>query len=170
MRHPGSEGLSLAATSPEATAAIAEALGKIARAGDFIALDGELGAGKTFFTAAFAEALGVVPGEVDSPSYVLLNEYRGRLPVFHFDAYRLESSAPEGDGGDAIREQLEEIGFFDERLDEGVTLLEWASRVGTCLPAHALRLRIEILAEGQRRVIVHEPDERTRAALADFAD
>jgi tRNA threonylcarbamoyladenosine biosynthesis protein TsaE len=106
-------------------------------------MDGPLGAGKTLFTAALCEALGVAPGEVDSPSFVLLNEYAGApFPLFHFDAYRLE--------GD--EEELADAGFFDERLSEGVCLVEWAERLAAYLPSGALRLRFEITGEFTRRL------------------
>lgn len=132
----------LAVDSPAGTARIAGDIAALARPGDLIALDGTLGAGKTFFTAAFCEALGVAAGEVDSPSFVLLNEYPGApFPLFHFDAYRLE-------GGE---EELADAGFFDERLAEGVCLVEWAQRLDAYLPAAALRLRIEITGETTRR-------------------
>ncbi|MCP4547862.1 MAG: tRNA (adenosine(37)-N6)-threonylcarbamoyltransferase complex ATPase subunit type 1 TsaE [bacterium] len=160
MRHSGSKALTLTVRGPEETEAVAAALGAVARAGDYLALEGDLGAGKTLFTSAFAAALGVDPVEVDSPSYVLLNEYAGRLPIYHFDAYRLEGNS----------EELSELGFFDERLDEGIVLVEWANRVERFLPAHALRVRIEISGEEQRRLHVNEPDERVRAALARFRE
>lgn len=106
-------------------------------------MDGPLGAGKTFFTAALCEALGVAAGEVDSPSFVLLNEYPGApFPLFHFDAYRLE--------GDP--EELADAGFLDERLGEGVSIIEWAERLNAYLPRAALHLRFEITGETGRRL------------------
>lgn len=141
--------------SPEETADLAAALGLAARAGDFIALFGELGAGKTVFAKGFCAAMGVDPAGVDSPTFVLMNRYEGRLPVFHFDAYRLEGE----------REELQELGFFDEELDEGVVLLEWAGRVGDLLPARALRVRIDWMDETRRRITVEEPSTRAAEAL-----
>jgi tRNA threonylcarbamoyladenosine biosynthesis protein TsaE len=156
MRDPGSPALSLDSGAPDETRAVAAALAKAARAGDWIALDGELGAGKTLFTAAFCEALGVPPGEVDSPSFVLLNEYAGRLPLFHFDAYRLRGEQAE----------LSEIGFFDERLAAGIVLVEWAERVAAYLPPEALHVRLAITGPDSRRIEIAEPGPRVRAALA----
>ncbi len=138
--------MTLAANSPDETARIAASLAALAEPGDLIALDGTLGAGKTLFTAAFCLALGVSEGEVDSPSFVLLNEYGGApFPLFHFDAYRLE-------GGPENADELADAGFFDERLGEGVCLVEWAERLDAFLPATALRLRIEITGETSRRL------------------
>ncbi len=106
-------------------------------------MDGPLGAGKTFFTTALCEALGVAPGEVDSPSFVLLNEYAGApFPLFHFDAYRLEGE----------QDELADAGFLDERLNDGVCIIEWAERLGDYLPIGALHLRIEIDGEFTRRL------------------
>lgn len=135
----------LRANSPAATAAIATALAAGAQAGDCLALDGPLGAGKTLFVAGYCAALGVPAGAVDSPSFVLLNEYAGaRLPLYHFDAYRLA-------GGEA---ELIEAGFFDERLSNGVCMVEWAERLGAFLPAGALRIAIAPLGETARRLVL----------------
>jgi tRNA threonylcarbamoyladenosine biosynthesis protein TsaE len=135
----------LRADSPAATAAIAAALAAGAQAGDCLALDGPLGAGKTLFVAGYCAALGVPAGAVDSPSFVLLNEYAGaRLPLYHFDAYRLA-------GGEA---ELIEAGFFDERLSNGVCMVEWAERLGAFLPAGALRIAIAPLGETARRLVL----------------
>jgi tRNA threonylcarbamoyladenosine biosynthesis protein TsaE len=155
VRDPGSPCLIRLSSSPQETAALAEAMGRVAQAGDFLALDGGLGAGKTLFVAGFCAALGVPPTEVDSPSFVLLNEYQGRVPVFHFDAYRLEGDARE----------LAEAGFLDERLSEGVVLVEWAERLTPFLPPGALRIRLEILGPSDRRIVIEEPSLRVREAL-----
>jgi len=160
LRRPGSEDLSLETASPQETADLAAALGSVAQAGDFIALSGELGAGKTVFVKGFCAGMGVDPDEVDSPTFVLLNQYEGRLPVYHFDAYRLV-------GG---REELEELGFFDGSLDEGVVLMEWAERLETFLPRRALRLQIELLDALRRRIHLMEPSERVVGALHFLAD
>ncbi len=157
MRHPGSQDLIFITEEPEATADLAAALGLIALPGDFVALFGDLGAGKTVFAKGFCAALGVDPGIVDSPTFVILNEYEGRVPVFHFDAYRLKGE----------REELTELGFFDEQLEDGVALMEWAGRVGEYLPALALRVRIEWMEGTRRRIVVEEPSDRVRTALED---
>ncbi len=155
MRDSASPPLILQSRSTDDTERIAAALGGVAEAGDCLALSGPLGAGKTFFVAAFCEALGVPREQVDSPSFVLLNEYAGRLPVYHFDAYRL-------DGGE---EELAEAGFFDERLVGGVCLVEWAERLEPFLPAGVLRIAIAITGESARCIEIAEPPERVRGAL-----
>jgi tRNA threonylcarbamoyladenosine biosynthesis protein TsaE len=120
--------------SPEATQALAAALARVARPGDLVALQGELGAGKTQFAKGFGRGLGVT-ATINSPSYVLMAEYDGRLPLFHLDLYRLD------DGTDALSG-----GLLDERQAAGVTLVEWAERLGPALPGD--RLEVEFSGSG----------------------
>ena len=110
---------------------LGRALARVAAADTVIGLVGPLGAGKTRFARGFAEALGVDPAEVTSPTYTLIHEYEGRLPVFHFDAYRL--------GGEAV---FEALGVCDYWEAGGVCLVEWADRVAGALPATAWRLEL----------------------------
>jgi tRNA threonylcarbamoyladenosine biosynthesis protein TsaE len=156
LRDPRSEGLSLVSASPAETTAIAAACGRLAEAGDVVALDGDLGAGKTWFVAGFCAALGVPAGEVDSPSFVLVNEYAGRLPVLHLDAYRLE--------GDP--EELLEAGFLDERQNNSVCIIEWGDRLGPLLPPTALRIRLSVTGETTRALAVSGASAALREALA----
>lgn len=142
--------------SPEATQALAAALARVARAGDLVALRGELGAGKTQFAKGFGTGLGVT-ATVNSPSYVLMAEYEGRLPLFHLDLYRLD------DASDALSG-----GLLDERQAAGVTLVEWAERLGPALPAD--RLEVEFSGSGDEprtiRLTATEPGlERYLAAI-----
>jgi tRNA threonylcarbamoyladenosine biosynthesis protein TsaE len=117
--------------SSEATRALAASLASAAQAGDLIALRGELGAGKTQFAKGFGAGLGVT-ATINSPSYVLMSEYAGRLPLFHLDLYRLDDAADALAGG-----------LLDERQATGVTLVEWAERFGPILPAGRLDVAIE---------------------------
>ena len=151
--------MKLISGNPDETRAIARALGPLALAGDWLALDGELGAGKTLFVASFCEALGVPPGTTDSPSFVLLNEYSGRLPVFHFDAFRLAGE----------EDELVEAGFFDERLEDGVVVLEWASRIASFLPTAALRIEIVITGPESRELTLVGPGPRVRRAMSPWS-
>jgi tRNA threonylcarbamoyladenosine biosynthesis protein TsaE len=108
----------LTTRSADETRALAAALAGVARAGDRIALVGPLGAGKTQFAKGFAAGLGVAE-VVNSPSFTLMAEYAGRLPLFHQDLYRLAGAAEAREGG-----------LLDERQDAGVTITEWADRLG----------------------------------------
>jgi len=113
-------------------------------AGTVVALVGTLGAGKTRLVQGVAEALGVLRKAVTSPTFVLVNEYLGgRLPVYHFDTYRLRDE-----------DEFLELGpeeYFD---GEGLTFVEWADRVIDCLPVDYLRVEIEVLGETQREFVV----------------
>ena len=113
-----STALNIATDSPASTRALAAALGRVAAAGDRVNLRGDLGAGKTEFTKGFAVGLGV-DSVVNSPSFTLMAEYRGRLPLFHLDLYRLEGP-----------EDVLAAGLLDERQAAGVTVIEWAERLG----------------------------------------
>jgi len=124
-----------------ATRALGCELARAAQAGDVIALVGDLGAGKTQFAKGFGTGLGVTD-TINSPSYVLMAEYLGRLPLFHIDLYRLD------DARDAIAG-----GLLDERQADGVTLIEWAERLRAALP-HA-RLDVEIDGSGDEPRTIH---------------
>ena len=119
--------MEMVSESPEATWSVGEFVGKRLKAGMVLCLTGDLGAGKTLFTKGVAAGLGVKE-DVTSPSFTLMNLYDGRLPVAHFDLYRLD------DGGD-----LDEIGFY-EYADEpvGVAIIEWADKFPEALPPHHL--------------------------------
>ena len=135
--------------SPEETAAFAERLGAAAEAGTVLCLVGDLGAGKTLFTQGFARGLGVT-GEVTSPTFALMNQYNERLPVTHFDLYRLERE-----------EELDDIGFYEYAEDgRGVVLIEWADKFPDALPEPHIRLEIARgEAENERRLAFFTTEE-----------
>lgn len=112
--------------------------------GDVIALYGELGAGKTTFTKSLCSALGF-DGEVTSPTFTLVNEYMARLPIFHFDMYRLKSPS------EAIDSGLDEI----LRAGEGVCIVEWPENLGSLLPKSRV-IRIEKLGDNARKFVTEE--------------
>ncbi len=133
-------------------AAAMERLGRslagIAEPGDLLCLYGDLGAGKTVLARGVGLGLGVVE-TVISPSFILMAEYEGRLPLFHLDLYRLGDAADVVDGG-----------LLDERQSSGVTVVEWAERLGTALPPSRLDVRIDDVADGSRRVELIPSDAR----------
>jgi tRNA threonylcarbamoyladenosine biosynthesis protein TsaE len=129
-------------TSAEETRALAAGLAEVSRPGDRIALTGPLGAGKTVFAKGFAAGLGV-RDVVNSPSFTLMAEYAGRLPLFHQDLYRL-AGAEEALAG----------GLLDERQEDGVTLTEWAERLPAELDAERLSVSIDVLGGDERRIAV----------------
>jgi tRNA threonylcarbamoyladenosine biosynthesis protein TsaE len=114
--------------SAEETAALGKRLGELLQPGDFVALTGELGAGKTQFARGVALGLAVDPTQpVTSPTYTLMNVYSGRCPLYHFDLYRL--------AGD---DDAAELGFAEYFHGEGVCLVEWAERLSAEMPAERL--------------------------------
>ena len=143
---PASERV-VATTDAEATRALAARLAAVARPGDLLCLVGDLGAGKTQFAKGFAVGLGIVD-TVSSPTFVLMTEYAGRLPMFHLDLYRLDNAADALAGG-----------LLDERQLDGVALVEWAERLGPALPRARLDVVIDGTGDEPRRIALRTGDE-----------
>lgn len=131
-------------SSLEATEAFGRRLGSLLFPGAVVALVGTLGAGKTHLVRAVAAGLGLEdPRVVGSPTFVLIQEYPARLPVYHFDAYRLR--------GDA---EFADLGVHEYFEGEGVCLVEWADRVPGCLPAEHLRIELHVTGESSRQAVL----------------
>lgn len=114
---------------------LGDKLGQLVQNRDFIALTGDLGAGKTAFTKGIAKGLGV-ESSVVSPTFTIVQEYQGRLPLYHFDVYRLTDWW-----------ELEDIGYEDYFYGEGVCVVEWPQRVAPLLPKECLEISIELSLE-----------------------
>lgn len=136
---------------PEETFDLGRIMGLEAAPGTVYCLEGGLGVGKTVFIQGFAVGLGI-RGPVNSPTFTILQQYEdGRMPLYHFDTYRI---------GDV--EEMEEVGYEDCFYGEGVCLIEWPSLIKEILPAEALWIRIEKDLEkgfGYRRITVEERQE-----------
>ena len=127
--------------SEHATQEVAREMAAVLRPGDVLLLSGDLGAGKTTFVRGLAEGLGVDPGDVSSPTFTLVHEYRGgRLILYHADLYRLEKTATDELG-------LEEIG------QDGVLAIEWPDRLAHAMPG-ARRVTLEVVDDSSRRITV----------------
>lgn len=138
------------ATSGEAeTEALGERLARRLRPGDVVALTGELGSGKTCLTRGVARGLDAT-GPVTSPTFNLLHEYAGQVPVYHFDLYRLKSGR-----------ELEDLGWEEYRAGQGVCVLEWAERAGSLLPDDHWGVHFEISDANHRRILIQAPEGRT---------
>ena len=138
-----------------ATEALGRRLGELLFPGAVVALVGPLGAGKTQLVRAVAVGLGVRdPGLVTSPTFVLIQEYDARLPVYHFDAYRLRGEA-----------EFFDLGAHEYFEGGGVCLVEWADRVPGSLPREHLAVRLEITGETSRRAAVEGSGERYEAVV-----
>ena len=128
--------------SEQDTAAIGRELGATLAAGDVVLLHGDLGAGKTAFVRGLAEGLGVDAQQVSSPTFTLVQEYRGgRLPLFHVDLYRLTDPR-----------EIDDLGL-DEIAEDGVLAIEWAERHPRP-PRDVVRVRIEHAGETERRIVI----------------
>lgn len=129
--------------SAEQTKAVAAELAQILSGGEVIAMQGDLGAGKTCFVSGLAEALGFC-GEVSSPTFAIINEYLGgRLNVYHFDMYRVSSW-----------EDLYSTGFFEYIEAGGVTAVEWSENIEAALPEKYITVCINKLSDGGRSITV----------------
>ncbi len=141
--------------SPAETRALAARLGELLAPGDVVALTGELGSGKTTFVQGLALGLGVPPEiPVTSPSFVLAQEYPGKLTLVHLDLYRLESLPPE------LLPDLEDYLFGPQ-----VTAVEWAERLATFLPPSYLEVRLSISGHHDRQIIFIGHHQRGRQLL-----
>ena len=133
--------LSLSVTDLAGTSRLGRALADALFPGAVIALIGPLGAGKTHLVKAIAEGLGIAnPAVVNSPTFVLIQEYDARLPIYHFDAYRL-----------ATANEFADLGPEEYFRGNGVSLVEWADKVPECLPVEHLEVRIVPTGETSRR-------------------
>ena len=134
--------MELITNGPEQTEALGEALGKRLQAGSIVAYCGSLGARKTAFTRGLARGLGIT-ARVTSPTYTIVNEYEGgRLPLFHFDMYRLDSA-----------DDLFDIGWEDYLARGGVCAVEWSENVAEAMK-NAITVTIEKLGGDTRRITV----------------
>jgi tRNA threonylcarbamoyladenosine biosynthesis protein TsaE len=131
--------------SAEETRRIGVQIASELKPGDCLLLVGELGAGKTTLVQGLAQGLGIRE-RVRSPTFILMHEYHGRIPLYHFDAYRIKNL-----------DELREIGFEDAVRSEGVTVIEWGEKTEQLLPGGCWRIFIELLPDQRRRIRVARP-------------
>ena len=134
--------------SEEETELFAEELSLIIKGSDIICYFGEVGAGKTVFTRGLCKGLGVT-GYVNSPSYIILNQYEGKkYSIFHYDLYRISDV-----------EELTEIGFYDFAGESGsITIIEWSEKLGDELPEKRIEIAIEVIDETKRKFKIKRYD------------
>lgn len=130
-------------SSPEETLNIASALAQTLKGGEIIAFKGDLGMGKTCFTRGLATGLGY-KGEVNSPTFAIMNEYKGgRLDLFHFDMYRISSW-----------EDLDAVGFFDYCASGGVVAVEWSENIEAAISGEVITVTITRTGDTQRTITI----------------
>ena len=133
--------IKLISEQEERTYEIGLKLGSLLEAGDVVCLTGDLGAGKTTMTKAIAKALGVEE-DVTSPTFTIIHEYSGRIPVYHFDVYRIRRL-----------EEMEDLGYEEYFYGKGVCLIEWASEIESLIPEERLWIDITRDVGDHRRII-----------------
>ncbi|WP_313432833.1 tRNA (adenosine(37)-N6)-threonylcarbamoyltransferase complex ATPase subunit type 1 TsaE [Siminovitchia terrae] len=143
-------------SNPEDTLEIARRLGKILKPADVLLLEGDLGAGKTTFTKGLASGLGI-KRNVNSPTFTLIKEYHGRIPLYHMDVYRLGDS-------------FEDLGFDEYFYGDGVTVVEWAQFIEDQLPQSHLSLYIYHENQNQRRIVFQPTGTRYEALCEELFD
>ncbi len=140
--------MELSSDSAERTRELGACLGRLVEPGDVIVLTGDLGAGKTVFTKGLAAGLGVVDN-VTSPTFVILHQLDGRIPLYHLDLYRLEDPR-----------EFAELGFEDVLYGDGVSVLEWGDKFPGQLPSERLELIFEITGDESRKIVVRPVGKR----------
>lgn len=145
----------LEARSPQETFALGVRLGEALRPRDFVGLSGQLGAGKTLFARGVAQGAGVPLDDVASPTYSIVQTYRGRLTLHHADLYRLRGE-----------DDLYATGYYDLLEGEGALLVEWVEQVAGAAASDALLVRLEVTAEDARRLTVTPTGPVAEALLA----
>jgi tRNA threonylcarbamoyladenosine biosynthesis protein TsaE len=148
---------SIITSSQEQTWRVGEILGSRLGAGDVVCLYGDLGAGKTSFSYGVALGLGVQEEYISSPTFTFVNEYKGRVPLYHIDLYRLKDP-----------EELESIGFEEYIDSDGVTVVEWAERAENDLPTECLSVYLSYVDEHSREIGFFAEGERYESLLKDL--
>jgi tRNA threonylcarbamoyladenosine biosynthesis protein TsaE len=149
---------SLELSSLEQTETFGKVLGKVAEPGDVITLEGPLGAGKTALTQAIARGLGVSPHiYVTSPTFSLLHEYLGRIPLYHMDLYRLSGV-----------DEIESLGFAEYFYSNGLTVIEWPERLENLMPTERLHIELAISGEAARTANLTAHGDLWQKKLADI--
>jgi tRNA threonylcarbamoyladenosine biosynthesis protein TsaE len=140
--------VSLTSNSEEETRACAARFAAQLKGGDIVFLQGNLGAGKTTFVKGLARALNVSPAKVNSPTFVLMNYYKGKLPLYHFDLYRLEKS-----------QEIDSLDFDDYFYGQGISLIEWPERLGAHKPKNYYLVRLSHKGEHTRSICISCPSK-----------
>lgn len=145
-------------TRMEETMRFGKKLGMVLSPGDVVALVGELGAGKTTLVKGIAQGLGVTDGRaVKSPTFSLVHKYEGRIPIYHFDAYRLEDA-----------QEMLDIGSDEMIYGNGVAIVEWADKVSECLPKEYLQITLTAVSVYERTVELRSYGSRYDTIIKDL--
>ncbi len=156
-KHAMAESVRIMSHSPAETIAIGCGLGKLLQPGDILCLVGGLGAGKTCFARGVAMGLGVDETRVSSPTFVLAQEYRGRVPVYHLDLYRLGSV-----------DEVEDAGLADYVGGDGVAVIEWPDVYSPLFDLDRITVRMDATAASERELVMVAHGDRYRSILGEM--
>ena len=130
--------------SPDETIEIGGTIAKKLKRGDVVALVGELGSGKTVLTKGIAKGLGVRSVRyVNSPTFVIIKEHKGKIPLYHLDLYRLDRSSA-----------LDAEGYEEYFYGDGVTVIEWADKIRTLLPKKYIEIKLSVIGQSRRKILI----------------
>jgi len=148
--------LEITTHSAEATKDTGFKLGRLLKPGDIVCLEGNLGVGKTLFVQGIALGLGVVD-YVTSPTFNIIHEYNGRIPLYHMDVYRLNSV-----------EEMEDLGYDEYFYGKGVVVIEWAEKIQQIIPEERLWIKGETIGENTRRFVFKPSGERYKTLIKEL--
>nr|MBU1328481.1 tRNA (adenosine(37)-N6)-threonylcarbamoyltransferase complex ATPase subunit type 1 TsaE [Candidatus Omnitrophota bacterium] len=132
--------------SAKETMLIGEKLARKLKPGDMVALSGDLGSGKTTFTKGIGKGLGVKDSKrINSPTFVLIKEYNGRVPLYHLDLYRLDDL-----------KEIENLAIEEYIYGNGITVIEWAEKIKSILPEKHIFVKLKIKGDNKREVIIED--------------
>jgi tRNA threonylcarbamoyladenosine biosynthesis protein TsaE len=147
--------LTVVAQSPEETMELGMKLGALLGPGDFVNLNGDLGAGKTLLVKGIGISLGLTADAITSPTFTIINEYDGTIPLYHFDLYRLESEL-----------ELEQVGYLDYFYGQGITAVEWGNLFVNQLPVDRIDIDLETSGAEDREITLSATGSRSSDILA----
>lgn len=145
--------MTIRTTSAEETTALGERLGKLLAPGDVIALYGDLGAGKTTLTRGIAVGMGL-HADIHSPTFTLIHEHLGAIPLYHIDLYRLSDE-----------HEIESLGLEEYIYGDGVTVIEWGEKIRSILPVERLDITLRTTGDAERELTLETQSERLRDAV-----
>lgn len=145
MSYPKKLSMKLISTSAEETVLLGQKLAAKLKKGSIVALVGDLGSGKTIFTKGIAQGLGVKNARyVNSPTFVIIKEYKGKMPLYHFDLYRLNHYS-----------SFDAMNYEEYFYGDGVTVIEWADKIRELLPKKYIEVKLSVIDEGKRRIEIN---------------
>lgn len=149
--------MEITSDSVQKTQKIGKLIARNLKKGDIVCLFGDLGSGKTVLTKGIGSALGVDKHLVTSPTFVLIRKYEAKIPIYHFDLYRLNRA-----------EDILDLGYEEYLFDEGISVIEWADKLGSLLPREFLKIELRFIGEKKRHLKISASGPRYNKLLEDI--